>query len=953
MTSELPQAQSTPGDQDLAQTLPERLLLIDASSFLYRAFHALPDLRTRSGLPTGALTGMVNMLRRVQTEWPAKHIACVFDPKGPTFRDAIYPEYKANRSSMPEDLAAQIPAIFKAVRALGWPLVVIDGVEADDVIGTLAHQATAQGIPTVIVTGDKDLTQLVNDSVVLIDTMSRDGGPAKVSDRAAVIEKFGVPPERIVDYLTLVGDTVDNVPGVEKVGPKTAAKWLQEYGSLDSVIAQANEIKGVVGENLRKALDWLPTAKTLVTVKTDCDLSGAIDNFHQTLIWQPLDMAVIAELKETYQLDRSLRGIGEPVADVSAARSATTRVQGLLDATGVSGASGADTGALGSLFDQPGDYRAILDWDAFDALLKEIDAADLVSVDTETTSIDPRAARIVGLSFSSEVGKASYIPLGHQYAGAPEQLPLKEVLHRLRPWFENPEKKKVGQNLKYDMHVLKGAGIMLRGVAFDTLLESYVLEAHKSHDLDSLSQRHLGRKGLSYDDVTGKGASRIGFEQVSVEVATRYSGEDADFTLHLHQTLWPQIEQDPALTKLYQEIELPVAQVLWQMEHTGIEVNADLLVQQSEELAQKIATLEAQAHELAGQPFNLGSPKQLGEILFGKLGYAPVKKTATGAASTDEDVLEKLAEDYPLPRILLEWRSFSKLKSTYTDKLPKMVDPITHRVHTTFSQAVAVTGRLASSDPNLQNIPIRTPEGRRIRQAFVAPKGFSMMSADYSQIELRIMAHLSEDAGLLRAFMAGEDVHRATASEVFGVPLDQVTGEQRRYAKVINFGLIYGMSAFGLARNLDIDRGVAKNYIDQYFAKYPGVARYMDEIRKTAKAKGYVETVFGRRLWLPEINSPNGPRRQGAERAAINAPMQGTAADLIKIAMIQVQRALEQEKLRARLVLQVHDELVLEVPDEEVETIRRLLPQKMEHVATLRVPLIVEVGVGRNWDEAH
>jgi DNA polymerase-1 len=608
---------------------------------------------------------------------------------------------------------------------------------------------------------------------------------------------------------------------------------------------------------------------------------------------------------------------------------------------------------IASLFDQPTEYRAILDWAAFDALVREIEAAPLVSVDTETTSIDPRAARIVGLSFSTEVGKAAYIPVGHQYAGAPEQLPLDEVLSRLKPWFENPDKKKVGQNLKYDMHVLKGAGIALRGVAFDTLLESYVLEAHKSHDLDSLSQRHLGRKGLSYDDVTGKGASRIGFEQVSIETATRYSGEDADFTLHLHQTLWPQIEQDPALTKLYQEIELPVAQVLWQMEHTGIEVNADLLIQQSDELAQKISALEAQAHELAGQPFNLGSPKQLGEILFGKLGYAPVKKTATGAASTDEDVLEKLAEDYPLPRILLEWRSFSKLKSTYTDKLPKMVDPVTHRVHTTFSQAVAVTGRLASSDPNLQNIPIRTPEGRRIRQAFVAPKGFSLMSADYSQIELRIMAHLSEDPGLLRAFMAGEDVHRATASEVFGVPLDQVTGEQRRYAKVINFGLIYGMSAFGLARNLDIDRSVAKNYIDQYFAKYPGVARYMDEIRKTAKAKGYVETVFGRRLWLPEINSPNGPRRQGAERAAINAPMQGTAADLIKIAMIQVQRALEQEKLRARLVLQVHDELVLEVPDEEVETIRRLLPQKMEHVACLRVPLIVEVGVGRNWDEAH
>ena len=577
----------------------------------------------------------------------------------------------------------------------------------------------------------------------------------------------------------------------------------------------------------------------------------------------------------------------------------------------------------------------------------------MVSVDTETTSIDARAAEIVGLSFATRIGQGVYIPLAHRYAGAPAQLPREEVLGRLKPWLEDPRAKKVGQNLKYDMHVFAGAGILLKGVAHDTLLESYVLEAHKPHDLDSLSQRHLGRKGLSYDEVTGKGVARIGFEQVSVEIATRYSGEDADFTLHVHETLWTQIQRESLLTKIYQDIELPVAQVLWQMEHNGIEVNSQLLISQSDELAKKIEALEAQAHSLAGQPFNLGSPKQLGEILFGKLGYAPVKKTATGAASTDEDVLEKLAEDYPLPRVLLEWRSFSKLKSTYTDKLPKMVDPKTRRVHTTFSQAVAVTGRLASSDPNLQNIPVRTPEGRRIRQAFVAPAGFQLMSADYSQIELRIMAHLSEDAGLLKAFLAGEDVHRATASEVFGVPLDQVSGEQRRYAKVINFGLIYGMSAFGLARNLDIDRGVAKNYIDQYFAKYPGVLRYMDNIRATAKAKGYVETVFGRRLWLPEINSPNGPRRQGAERAAINAPMQGTAADLIKLAMIQVQRALEAEKLRSRLVLQVHDELVLEVPQDEVDTIRALLPQKMEKVASLRVPLIVDVGVGNNWDEAH
>ncbi len=912
--------------------LPDRLLLIDGSSFLYRAFHALPDLRTRTGLPTGALTGMVNMLRRVRAEWPARYVACIFDPRGPTFRDAIYSEYKANRASMPEDLAAQVPAIFEAVKALGWPFIVIDGVEADDVIGTLAVQASERNLPTVVVTGDKDLTQLVNDHVVLIDTMSRDGGPAKVSDRAAVIEKFGVPPERIVDYLSLVGDTSDNVPGVEKVGPKTAAKWLNQYGSLDAVIAAANEITGVVGENLRKALDWIPTAKQLVTVKTDCDLSSVITDFDQQLVWQPIDLAVIATLKENYQLERSLRGIGEPESNPQPI---------------------PETPAAPSLFEIQGDYRTISDWPAFDALLADLHAAELVSVDTETTSIDARAAEIVGLSFATRIGQGVYIPLAHRYAGAPAQLPREEVLGRLKPWLEDPRAKKVGQNLKYDMHVFAGAGILLKGVAHDTLLESYVLEAHKPHDLDSLSQRHLGRKGLSYDEVTGKGVARIGFEQVSVEIATRYSGEDADFTLHVHETLWTQIQHESLLAKIYQDIELPVAQVLWQMEHNGIEVNSQLLISQSDELAKKIEALEAQAHSLAGQPFNLGSPKQLGEILFGKLGYAPVKKTATGAASTDEDVLEKLAEDYPLPRVLLEWRSFSKLKSTYTDKLPKMVDPKTRRVHTTFSQAVAVTGRLASSDPNLQNIPVRTPEGRRIRQAFVAPAGFQLMSADYSQIELRIMAHLSEDAGLLKAFLAGEDVHRATASEVFGVPLDQVSGEQRRYAKVINFGLIYGMSAFGLARNLDIDRGVAKNYIDQYFAKYPGVLRYMDNIRATAKAKGYVETVFGRRLWLPEINSPNGPRRQGAERAAINAPMQGTAADLIKLAMIQVQRALEAEKLRSRLVLQVHDELVLEVPQDEVDTIRALLPQKMEKIASLRVPLIVDVGVGNNWDEAH
>lgn len=935
----------------MSATPPDRLLLIDASSFLYRAFHALPDLRAKSGAPTGALTGMINMLRRVQAEWPSRYVACVFDPKGPTFRDEIYSEYKANRASMPEDLAAQIPPVFEAVRALGWPLLQVTGVEADDVIGTLAKQASAMGLETVIATGDKDLAQLVNDQVILIDTMSRDGGPAKVSDRSAVIEKFGVPPERIVDYLSLVGDTSDNVPGVEKVGPKTAAKWITQYGSLDAVVAAADQVGGVVGENLRKALEWLPTAKVLVTVKTDCDLSQVVGDFEEALTFAPINEAEIRRLKQEYQLDRSLRGIGE-----AAPASRGGDVPGVTGMPGMAvniSTSPAPGFADASLFDLETRYEAVLEWPAFDVLLRELAKADLVAIDTETTSIDARAARIVGLSFSTEVGKAWYVPLGHEYAGVPAQLPAKEVLEKLKPWLEDASRKKVGQNLKYDQHVFAGAGVFLRGIAHDTLLESYVLEAHKSHDLDSLAQRHLGRKGLSYDDVTGKGASRIGFEQVAIETATQYSSEDSDFTLHLHQTLWPQIQSSPELLKVYESIEIPVAQVLWQMEHNGIQINAPLLEAQSEELALKISALESQAHGLAGQPFNLGSPKQLGEILFGKLGYAPVKKTATGAASTDEEVLEKLAEDYPLPRVLLDWRSLSKLKSTYCDKLPKMVDANTGRVHTTFSQAVAVTGRLASSDPNLQNIPVRTAEGRRIRQAFVAPAGFKLMSADYSQIELRIMAHLSRDAGLLKAFEAGEDVHKATASEVFGVPLDQVNSEQRRYAKVINFGLIYGMSAFGLARNLDIDRVVARNYIDQYFAKYPGVARYMDDIRQSAKTHGYVETVFGRRLWLPEINSPNGPRRQAAERAAINAPMQGTAADLIKLAMIEVQHSLEREKLRSRLVLQVHDELVLEVPQDEVETIRGLLHDKMVRVAELRAPLLVEVGVGDNWDEAH
>ncbi|MGA0892804.1 MAG: DNA polymerase I [Burkholderiaceae bacterium] len=936
-----------------------RLLLIDASSFLYRAFHALPDLRSRSGHPTGAITGMVNMLRRVQDEWPSQYAACVFDPKGPTFRDAIYSDYKATRSSMPEDLAAQVPIIFQAVKGLGWPMLVVDGVEADDVIGTLACQATAQGMATVVATGDKDLAQLVNDHVILVDTMSRDGGPARVLDLAGVQEKFGVPANRIVDYLTLVGDTVDNIPGVEKVGPKTAAKWLAEHGSLDAVVAAADSISGVVGQNLRKALDWLPTARELVTVKTDCDLSSAITSFDESLTMQPLDTSVLAQLRDDYDLQRTFKGLAGD--DGSSPHTAQARSSASFSASGADHAYNNEpqpSQPTSDLFAEsiPTHYTTVQTQQALTSLIEKLMAASIAAFDTETSSLEARHAELVGLSFCVDRGEAFYIPLGHVDAtGSPEpdQLDLQTVLNALKPWFESSAQAKLAQNFKYDAHVLKRYGIHLQGPIHDTLLQSYVIEAHKSHDLGSLAERHLGRRGLSYDDVTGKGASRINFRQVDITKASQYSCEDADFTLHLHETLWPQIQADAKLKLVYETIEIPAMLALIDMEEAGILIDADKLNAQSNELAKTIADLETHAHELAGQPFNLGSPKQLGEILFEKLGYKPVKKTAKGAPSTDEDVLETLAQDYPLPKTLLEWRGLSKLKSTYTDKLPRMVDADTGRVHTTFSQAVAVTGRLASSEPNLQNIPIRNAEGRRIRQAFIAPEGHTLVSADYSQIELRIMAHLSEDKGLLEAFSKGEDVHRATASEIFGTPKDEVTSEQRRYAKVINFGLIYGMSAFGLAQNLDIEREAARLYIERYFNRYPGVASYMESIKAQARQQGYVETVFGRRLWLAEIRSPNGPRRAAAERAAINAPMQGTAADLIKLAMIQLQVALRDQGLETRMLLQVHDELVLEAPHGELETLQTLLPQVMTSVASLKVPLEVSVGHGPNWDEAH
>ena len=901
------------------------LLLLDGSSYLYRAYHALPDLRTAAGEPTGALRGFISMLRVLRQQVTADYIACVFDAKGKTFRDDLYAEYKANRTAMPDDLAAQIEPIHAAVDAMGWPVVEIEGIEADDVIGTLARQASQHGLRTVISTGDKDLAQLVDERTTLVNTMS-----GETLDVPGVAAKFGVPPERIVDFLTLVGDSVDNVPGVDKVGPKTAAKWLQTYGSLDALVENADQITGVVGENLRKALPWIPTAKTLVTIKTDCDLSQHVPSLSALKV-RDEDAARLREIYQRYEFKAWLREV-----DVSAAPVAP----------GVAAASAVPERETGT------EYETVTTRAQLEAWLQRIGTADLTCIDTETTSLDPMAARLVGISLSVEPLKACYIPLAHQHAGVPEQLPLDATLAALRPWLESPHHRKVGQHLKYDMHVFANHGLRLAGVAHDTLLESYVLEAHRNNDMDSLAERHLGRKTLTYAEVCGKGVNQLCFDEVAIDRATDYAAEDAEVTLALHRQLWPQIEPNERLRAVYQDIELPVSQVLFRMERTGVLIDAGLLREQSRQLTLRIADLERQATEIAGTTFNLGSPKQIGEILFGQLKLPVLKKTASGAPSTDEEVLEKLAEDYPLPKLLLEHRGLSKLKSTYSDKLPVSADA-NGRVHTNYGQAIAVTGRLSSSDPNLQNIPIRTTEGRRIREAFIAPPEHCIVSADYSQIELRIMAHISEDTGLLDAFSKGEDIHRATASEVFGAPLGEVTSEQRRYAKVINFGLIYGMSAFGLASNLGIEREAARSYIDRYFMRYPGVAKYMESTRALAKRQGYVETVLGRRLWLPEINSPNGPRRGGAERAAINAPMQGTAADLIKLAMIAVDRWIQEDSLGTRLVMQVHDELVLEVPDAEADLVRSRVPALMAGVAQLRVPLLVELGVGANWDEAH
>ncbi|WP_313074825.1 DNA polymerase I [Melaminivora sp.] len=920
---------------------PQTLLLVDGSSYLYRAYHAMPDLRAVPGDPaspaTGAIRGMVNMLNALRSEVPAAYAACVFDASGPTFRDALYPDYKANRAAMPEDLRAQVVPIHEVVRLLGWPVLCIEGVEADDVIGTLAVQAARQGLRVIIASGDKDLSQLVDERITVIDTMS-----GKRRDVAGVTAEFGVPPSLMVDFQTLVGDAVDNVPGVPKVGPKTAAKWLNEHGSLDALIAQAHTIKGVAGENLRGALDWLPRGRELVTIKTDCDLAQQLPGF-------PEAMKSIAQGPEQTP---ALRDFYEKYGFRTLARALQTVPDGGSGAKAAAQTSEGATEVAEAAQQREVRYETILTWEQLDAWLARLRAAPLVALDTETTSLDELRARLVGLSFSVEPGSAAYVPLAHDGPDAPEQLPLDDVLARLKPWLEDAHAHKLGQHIKYDRHVLANHGIDVRGYVHDTMLQSYVLEVHKPHNLTSLAERHTGRTGLSYEDLCGKGAKQIPFSQVPVEQAAAYACEDSDQTLDVHRVLWPQLEAHEQLRAIY-ELEIACSETLFRIERNGVLIDAGLLAAQSRDLGQRIVALESKAYEIAGQPFNLGSPKQLGEIFFDKLGMPVIKKTATGARSTDEEVLEKLAEDYPLPATLLEHRSLCKLKGTYTDKLGQLADPRTGRVHTHYAQAVAVTGRLSSNEPNLQNIPIRTAEGRRIREAFVAPAGRLIASADYSQIELRIMAHISGDAALLSAFTEGLDVHRATAAEVFGVALDQVTSEQRRYAKTINFGLIYGMSSFGLAKSLAISTSAAKNYIDRYFERYPGVKRYMDNTRLEAKERGYVQTVFGRRLYLPEINSPNGPRRSGAERAAINAPMQGTAADLIKMAMVAVQQELDREKPEILMVMQVHDELVFELPEAQADWVRTEVPRIMAGVAELKVPLLAEVGLGANWEEAH
>jgi len=903
------------------------LVLVDGSSYLYRAFHAMPKLTNSKGEPTGATYGVVNMLRRLLKDYDPEHVAVVFDAKGKTFRDELYDQYKANRPPMPDDLRGQIDDIHAIVQAMGLPILVVEGVEADDVIATLARRAEAGGLDTVVSTGDKDLAQLVDEHITLVNTMND-----TVLDTEGVVDKFGVPAERIVDYLALIGDTSDNVPGVPGVGPKTAVKWLQQYGSLDGIVEHAGAIKGKVGENLRASLEQLRLSRELVTVKYDVALDLAPEDLQ-------LGEPDTGRLREYYARLEFRTWLAE-VLGPDGGRSADEQA---------GGTGGADA-AQGSA----GRYETLLDEDAFGAWLARLGEAEFFSFDLETTSLDYMRAEIVGCSFAVATGEAAYVPVAHDYPGAPAQLDRDHVLERLRPLLEDAQRAKLGHNLKYDMSVLASCGIELRGIRFDTMLESYVLDSTASrHDMDSLALKYLGHKNISYEDVAGKGAKQIGFNEVALEQAAPYAAEDADIALRLHEHLWPRLNELGGLRRVFEDIEMPLVPVLSRMERHGVLIDTERLRAQSARLAERMAEIEQAAHEEAGGPFNLASPKQIQAILFDQLKLPVLAKTPKGQPSTAESVLAELALDYPLPRLILDYRAMAKLKSTYTDKLPEQVNPKTGRVHTSFHQAVAATGRLSSSDPNLQNIPIRSEEGRRIRQAFIAAPGYRMIAADYSQIELRIMAHLSGDEGLLRAFAAGEDIHRATAAEVFATMPEDVTGEQRRAAKAINFGLIYGMSAFGLGRQLGIDRGEAQAYVDRYFARYPGVKQYMERTRAQAREQGYVETVFGRRLYLPEINASNAQRRQYAERTAINAPMQGTAADIIKRAMIRMDRILDETGVDARMILQVHDELIFEVAESRVQELSDIIVSTMVGAAELNIPLVVDVGMGANWDEAH
>ncbi len=895
------------------------LVLIDGSSYLYRAYHALPPLTNSHGDPTGALHGVLTMIQKLLREEQPQRIAVVFDAPGKTFRDEIYPQYKAHRPPMPDDLRSQVQPILDAVGAMGLPLLQVAGVEADDVIGTLCKSASLAGLKVLVSTGDKDLAQLVNDNVTLINTMidSR-------MDRDGVKAKFDVFPEQIIDYLALVGDTSDNIPGVPKVGAKTAAKWLNLYDSAAGIIENAEQIKGKVGDSLRENIEQLQLSQHLATIRQDLTLETGITD----LVPEPANTDRLRELYQKFELRSLLGQLDEEPEQATATVTLEQHVES--------------------------NYETVLSWDAFERWLEKIDEAELTAFDTETTSINYMQAQLVGFSLSVSTDEAAYIPLAHDYPGAPDQLPREEVLRKLSGWLQDDSKKKVGHHLKYDAHILARYDISLAGMQFDSMLESYVLNSVATrHDMGSVARHYLGRETIAYQDVAGKGVKQLTFNQVDLATAAPYAAEDADVTLQLHRSLWQQLCESESLKSIYEKIEQPLVPVLLEMEEIGVLIDRSMLKQQSGELARKMIELETKAHDIAGRPFNLGSPKQLQQILYQQLGLPVIRKTPKGQPSTAEDVLLELAGDYELPAVIIEYRSVSKLKSTYTDKLPLQIDANTGRIHTSYHQAVAATGRLSSTDPNLQNIPIRTAEGRRIRQAFVAPRGQVLLAADYSQIELRIMAHLSEDAGLLTAFVEGKDIHRATAAEVFSVKPDAVTDDQRRSAKAINFGLMYGMSAFGLARQLGITRGEAQQYVDLYFDRYPGVKRYMDDIRENASADGFVETAFGRRLYLPEINARNANRRQYAERTAINAPMQGTAADIIKIAMISVHGWLHAERPGARMIMQVHDELVFEVDADKVDAVLKRVVELMNAAAALRVPLIVDVGVGANWDEAH